>query len=177
MLAEISEELKESRDFQKWSVTTIGCEYTSLVMDSARRELMRNFHSNYNQRLYAKEMRVVFAMRLYAAVSKLQKMDIRLVCQFFVDNRIMVKSFINKNYAYRSFNLAEKLGLIVHVGERINLRPRIYTFTKKGEMLFSDFDRIVKEYFESEFTLPSNRHWPKKYLGKKFQPKNKKENI
>lgn len=109
------------------------------------------------------------AFRLYNTVTQSNKVDVRMVCQFMIDNRIMMKKYSIKAFIYQRFNQLEQLKFIVPIGRTTTIEengakkyPTVYCLTNRAKLLFNEFSVVVKKYFENELMLPNRINVPRK---------------
>jgi len=165
--------VKKSIEYQKWSVWTVGLEYSSLVMETVKKDLLRSWKFRFGEVVTPQSFIVLSGLRLYSATTGFDKMDMRHFCKFMVENKIMVKSFIIKTFAYMTINVLHRQGFISEVSRDSNrTQGHVFALTNKSRMLFRDFDDKMKKFFLDPLVIPSeNRGRRNKNVNKPEKPK------
>lgn len=162
---------RKAREYQKWSVWTVGLEYTLMAMLVVKEELVRSWNLRFGDKMSSHSFKVLAALRLYCCTTGFDKINVRNYFKFMMHNRIMTKTFAQKNYALKEiFSLKHRGFLVATDGLEF---PKNVAFTMKSKQLLNEFDIAVRKFFDSPLTIPKELHGKKE----KVVPVKKKDHF
>lgn len=150
---------KKAIAHQKWSVWTVGLEYSFMVLYTVFRELVRSWNLRFGDKLDHQRFRVLAAMRMYCCTTGFDKINIRNYRKFMIANRMMTNIYTKMHFGIKDIFRLKKDGYL-EATDGLKY-PKNVVLTMKARQLLKEFDVATRKIFDAPLVLPKELHGKK----------------